>query len=149
VQHSRGQSSRAGDLERRRIPELEVAVELSADLKPVNPFDFTLDGFAEQTPFAYGASRRPLAVPRMRRRFFRPVASSSSSSSRRCRGRARPLPLVTEINRASPRSQSATSRATGGCLHPRGNACEGRGSCRDSAVLLVAALRCAGSLPVS
>ena len=35
--------------------ELEVAVELSLDLKPVNPFDFTLDAAAEQTPFSYGA----------------------------------------------------------------------------------------------
>ena len=37
-----------------RLSELEVAVEMSLCLEPVNPLDFTLDLFAERTPFEYG-----------------------------------------------------------------------------------------------
>jgi len=37
------------------VPELEVAVELAVDIRPVNPFDFTLDPVADRMPFSYGA----------------------------------------------------------------------------------------------
>src|SRR6266850_3689473 len=38
-----------------RLPELEVAVEMAVDVRPVNPFDFTLDASADQVPIDYGA----------------------------------------------------------------------------------------------
>jgi len=44
------------------VPELEVAVELAVDIRPVNPFDFTLDAFAENSPFDYGALPKALAA---------------------------------------------------------------------------------------
>jgi len=80
--------------------ELEVAVELSLDLKPVNPFDFTLDGFAEQTPFSYGALAADLApylgcldasfaCAERSEQFFSTLPRAGAT-----------VPLVTEINRA-------------------------------------------------
>ena len=34
------------------VDALDVSVELAADIRPVNPFDFTLDASAEKVPFA-------------------------------------------------------------------------------------------------
>jgi uncharacterized circularly permuted ATP-grasp superfamily protein/transglutaminase-like putative cysteine protease len=128
----------------RALPELEVAVELSVDLKPVNPFDFTLDAFAEQTPFAYGALSADLAPylgctdasfagGELAEQFFSSLPRAGAT-----------VPLVTEINRAVHERIRYVTRDEAGVFSPEETLREGRGSCRDSAVLLVAALRCRG-----
>src|SRR5882762_3401162 len=45
-----------------RLPELSVDVELAVDIRPVNPFDFTLDPVADRMPFSYGALLPDLAA---------------------------------------------------------------------------------------
>ena len=127
-----------------RLEALEVAVELSLDLKPVNPFDFTLDAFAEQTPFPYGPLTADLspylgcndasfAAGQRAEQFFSTLPRAGAT-----------VPLVTEINRAVHERIRYITREEPGVWNPEENLQEGRGSCRDSAVLLVAALRSRG-----
>ena len=127
-----------------RLEALEVAVELSLDLKPVNPFDFTLDAFAEQTPFPYGPLTADLspylacndasfAAGQRAEQFFSTLPRAGAT-----------VPLVTEINRAVHERIRYITREEPGVWNPEETLQEGRGSCRDSAVLLVAALRSRG-----
>src|SRR5438270_12110942 len=45
-----------------RLTELGVTVELAVDIRPVNPFDFTLEPAAGKTPFDYGLLAHELAA---------------------------------------------------------------------------------------
>ncbi|HEY2031855.1 MAG TPA: transglutaminase family protein [Myxococcales bacterium] len=127
-----------------RVPELEVSVELAVDIRPVNPFDFTLDGEADDTPFDYG----PLAFD------LKPYLDTSEraySVGPRC-GQfleslpraGRTVPLIVEINRRVNQEVRYVIREEPGIWTPEETLQQGRGSCRDSAVLLIAALRSRG-----
>jgi uncharacterized circularly permuted ATP-grasp superfamily protein/transglutaminase-like putative cysteine protease len=127
-----------------RLTTLEVAVDLSLELTPVNPFDFTLDASAQQTPFAYGPLSADLApylgvvdgafaCASLAEEFFATLPRAGST-----------VPLLTEINRAVHEQIRYVTREEAGIWTPEETLREGRGSCRDSAVLLVAALRSRG-----
>jgi uncharacterized circularly permuted ATP-grasp superfamily protein/transglutaminase-like putative cysteine protease len=127
-----------------RLPELEVAVEVSLDSRPVNPFDFTLDAFAEQAPFSYGPLANDLspylgcndpayASGERTQEFFASLPRSGAT-----------VPLVSELNRLVHERVRYVTRDEPGVLVPEETLSQGRGSCRDSAVLLVSALRSRG-----
>ncbi|HKB75481.1 MAG TPA: circularly permuted type 2 ATP-grasp protein [Myxococcales bacterium] len=127
-----------------RLAELEVAVELSLDSRPVNPFDFTLDSFAEQTPFSYGPLANDLspylgcgdgayACGARTQEFFASLPSAGAT-----------VPLVSELNRLVHERVRYVIRDEPGVLVPEETLRQGSGSCRDSAVLLVSALRSRG-----
>jgi len=127
-----------------RLAELEVAVELSLDSRPVNPFDFTLDAFAEQTPFSYGPLASDLspylgcgdaayACGARTQEFFASLPRAGAT-----------VPLVSELNRLVHERVRYVIRDEPGVLAPEETLLQGRGSCRDSAVLLVSALRSRG-----
>ncbi|GAC1299205.1 MAG: hypothetical protein NVSMB23_29950 [Myxococcales bacterium] len=127
-----------------RIAELEVSVELALDLKPVNPFDFTLDAFAEQTPFSYGALTSDLS-PYLGwgDAAFACGARAGEFFAALPRGGAT-VPLVSELNRLVKERVRYVVREEPGVWTPEETLLQGRGSCRDSAVLLVSALRSRG-----
>jgi uncharacterized protein (DUF2126 family) len=127
-----------------RVPELEVAVELAVDIRPVNPFDFTLDGEADDTPFDYGplvqelapyldASDKAFAIGKLGESFLDSLPRAG-----------RTVPLVVEINRLVSKHIRYVIREEPGVWTPEETLANGRGSCRDSAVLLIAALRSRG-----
>ncbi|MFL5372495.1 MAG: transglutaminase domain-containing protein, partial [Myxococcales bacterium] len=127
-----------------RLPALEVAVDLSLELTPVNPFDFSLDPFAQQTPFSYGPLSADLApylgpvdgafaCAALAEQFFAALPRAGAT-----------VPLLTEINRAVHERIRYVTREEAGIWTPEETLREARGSCRDSAVLLVAALRSRG-----
>ena len=127
-----------------RLAELEVEVELAIDLQPVNPFDFALDASAEETPFSYGELAHHLS----------PYLSGDDAAFA-CGARARQLfdslpragktvPLVIEVNRLVHEQVRYVVRDEEGVWTPEQTLEAGRGSCRDSAALLVAALRSLG-----
>ncbi len=127
-----------------RLSELTVEVELAVDLRPVNPFDFTLDASAEESPFSYGELAHDLA-PYLRcddaayalgdraRELFATLPRSGTT-----------VPLVIEVNRLVHERVRYVVRDEEGVWSPEETLLQGRGSCRDSAVLLVAALRSCG-----
>jgi uncharacterized protein (DUF2126 family) len=127
-----------------RLPELEVAVELAVDIRPVNPFDFTLDGEADQTPFDYGPLKSDLAP-------YLDASDPAFALGPLCAQLLEALPragdtvpLVVEINRRINQRVRYVIREEAGIWTPEETLRNGRGSCRDSAVLLIAALRSRG-----
>ena len=127
-----------------RVPELEVAVELAVDIRPVNPFDFTLDGEADDTPFEYGPLTQELApyLDKSDKAFTVGKLAESFLESLPRAGRT--VPLVVEINRLVSKHVRYVIREEPGVWTPEETLANGRGSCRDSAVLLIAALRSRG-----
>ncbi|MEI7703154.1 MAG: transglutaminase family protein [Deltaproteobacteria bacterium] len=125
--------------------ELAVQVEMAVDVRPVNPFDFFVDDRCEEVPFAYPEELGPELAPFLERsdpsleggpeleKFLSELPASG-----------RTIPLVVELNRLVAERTRYVIREEPGVWTPEETLRQGRGSCRDSAVLLVAALRSRG-----
>ena len=127
-----------------RIPELEVTVEIAVDIRPVNPFDFTLDQHANRLPVDYGALAPDLSayLARTDPAFaLGPLGEQFLESLPR---EGPSVPLVVEINRRVSQAVRYVIREEPGLWTPEETLQNGRGSCRDSAALLIAALRSRG-----
>jgi uncharacterized protein (DUF2126 family)/transglutaminase-like putative cysteine protease len=128
-----------------RIPFLDLLVEMAIDIRPVNPFDFFVDPRCEHMPFAYAEETvRELAPyldqddPAYRggphlEAFLRDLPREG-----------RTVDLLVAMNSAVHKRLRYVIREEAGIWTPEQTLAEGRGSCRDSAVLLVAALRSRG-----
>lgn len=128
-----------------RVSALEVAVCFECDVRTVNPFDFMVDARCTAVPFAYPAELRA------------DLAAYLDPSAPALRGGARfdawleSLPqvgdtvqLLVELNAAVRRAVEYIEREEPGIWTPEETLAAGRGSCRDSAVLLMAVLRARG-----
>jgi transglutaminase-like putative cysteine protease len=122
---------------------LEVAVTMTADLVPVNPFDFFIEPSAEHFPFDYDPLlREELAA------FLRPEPAGPLVGGQLARLREEiakgPVPttrfLVT-LNQAVARDVAYEIRMEAGVQTPEQTLGLARGSCRDSTWLLVQLLR--------
>ena len=127
-----------------RLTELGVTVELAVDIRPVNPFDFTLEPAAGKTPFDYGLLAHELtayldpgdptfALGPLANQFLDALPQGGET-----------IPLVVELNGRVHKAVRYVIRDEPGIWTPEETLRQGRGSCRDSAVLLVAALRSRG-----
>ena len=127
-----------------RVSELEVAVELAVDIRPVNPFDFTLDHAADKTPFEYGPLQQDLtpyldkadpayACGPLAEEFFSKLPTGGKT-----------VDFIVEMNRRVHERVRYVIREEAGVWTPEKTLAEKRGSCRDSAVLLIAAFRSRG-----
>jgi uncharacterized protein (DUF2126 family)/transglutaminase-like putative cysteine protease len=124
---------------------LEVRVELALDIRPLNPFDFLLDDDAEAVPVRYTAELRDALAPYLVRNSpeyqegsrFREFDAALPTSGPT-------LQLLTALNQAVHRRVRYVVRDEAGVWTPETTLAEGRASCRDSAVLLVALLRARG-----
>ncbi|MFT3764388.1 MAG: transglutaminase family protein [Minicystis sp.] len=128
-----------------RVDRFDVLVELAVDIRPVNPFDFYLDGVAEKLPFAYPAETARDLLP-----FLDTTDPSFAGGPELARFDA-DLPregdtisLLVALNQAVNRRIRYVIREETGIWTPEETLVNGRGSCRDSAVLLVALLRARG-----
>lgn len=128
----------------RRVTELEVSVEMAVDIRPVNPFDFTLDQRAEAVPLDYGAQRKELEA-------YTKVDDVGLTLGPKAREFLSGLPksgpsvaLLVELNRRVKDAVRYIIREETGIWSPEETLAQGRGSCRDSAVLLMAVLRSRG-----
>ncbi|HEY8142566.1 MAG TPA: transglutaminase family protein [Kofleriaceae bacterium] len=124
-----------------RVAALDVLVELAVDVRPVNPFDFFLDDRCEQVPFTYPPElvadlspflERPPATPRLEAFLAEQPAGGAT------------VPFVIALNQAVNRRIAYVIREESGIWTPEETLAAGRGSCRDSAALLVAAMRSRG-----
>lgn len=128
-----------------RFTSLDVLVELAVDIRPVNPFDFFVDPEAEEAPFRYpDALVRDLAP-------YLETHDPAYAAGERFRAFSAELPhegrsvdLVVALNRAVHSRLAYVLREESGVFTPEQALAEGRASCRDSAVLLVALLRSRG-----
>ena len=124
---------------------LDVLVEVALELAPINPFDFLVDPRCKTLPFTYpdglAAELRPF------------LDLDDPAYARGARGQAflAALPTTGDVVDAivACNAQVAAAvryviREEAGVWTPEETLAHGRGSCRDSAVLLVAALRARG-----
>jgi uncharacterized protein (DUF2126 family) len=127
------------------VPRLDIKVELAVNIRPINPFDFYLDERARAVPFTYPAEMQPDLAP-----FLGAIDPGGAGGPLTGRFLAElprdgaTVPLVVELNRLVNARIRYVIREEAGIFPPEQTLAEGRGSCRDSAVLLIAALRSRG-----
>ncbi|NHN54859.1 transglutaminase family protein [Calidifontibacter sp. DB0510] len=132
-----------------RVSELDICVDLVADMTVINPFDFFVEEYAETFPFSYPPELRADLEP-----YLRPVddGAEGSGPSERVRAwvdehipvPATPMRIVDWLvaaNRAVHDAVGYTVRMQPGVQTPQESLDSAIGSCRDSAWLLVSALR--------
>ncbi|MCC6623143.1 MAG: transglutaminase family protein [Deltaproteobacteria bacterium] len=129
----------------RPTSELDVLVELTVDVRPVNPFDFLLEEHATRVPFVYSESLERELAPFL---VHDPVADPQLATGPRFDALDARLPrdgttleLLGALNEAVSREVRYVIRDEPGIFTPEVCLTEGRASCRDSAVLLMVLLR--------
>lgn len=129
-----------------RAQALSLTVELVADMAPINPFDFFVDTAAERYPFAY-----PDEVARALSPYLDTEPPTSRfvgwlQATRRAvvREAMWTVDLLVAVNQQVQREIAYVVRLEAGVLAPDETLARCRGSCRDSAWLLVQTLRCLG-----
>jgi len=128
-----------------RVELLELVVELALDVRPVNPFDFFVDARAKTAPFRYPDDLAgELAA-------FLDTGDPAYRLGRRAVDLLAQLPaqadtidLLVAINQHVRERIAYVIRDEPGVWTPEETLTNARGSCRDSAVLLVALLRARG-----
>jgi len=128
-----------------RIPELRLLVEMAVDIRPVNPFDFFVDDRCQQSPFAYPEEQRADLAPFLA--LDEPALAGGPRLSEFLAGlpsRGATVSMAVELNRLVKERVRYVVREEAGIWTPEETLRQGRGSCRDSAVLLLAVLRSRG-----
>jgi uncharacterized protein (DUF2126 family)/transglutaminase-like putative cysteine protease len=128
-----------------RLAALEVLVELAVDVRPVNPFDFFLDDRCEQVPFAYPVELRRDLAPFLDR--ADPAYATGARFEALLAGLPQggpTVPFVVGVNAAVHDAVRYVIREEPGVWTPEETLAQGRGSCRDQAVLLIALFRARG-----
>ena len=123
--------------------ELEVVVDLVADMTVINPFDFFLDPAAEKFPFTYTESTRRELAPFLETEPASPAFTAFLAGFRREHLR-QPLgtaDLLVALNQAVQRNTRYIVRLEPGVQTPDQTLSLASGSCRDSGWLLVQLLR--------
>ncbi len=127
------------------VTSLDVLVEMAVDVRPVNPFDFFVDSRCDRVPFAY-----PEPVAADLRAYLEPADPSYAGGPlfdafvRDLPREGKTVDLIVALNTAVNRRLKYVIREEAGVWKPERTLAEGRGSCRDSAALLVAVLRSRG-----
>jgi uncharacterized protein (DUF2126 family)/transglutaminase-like putative cysteine protease len=129
---------------RTKATELDITVGLTADLSVINPFDFFVEDYAERFPFRYPA---PLAEDL--KPYLQPAEGALGPGIEQWLA-ARPptvdggqpvVEFLGDLNAAVYRDVAYTVRMPPGVQTPDETLLSRIGSCRDSAWLLVTALR--------
>ncbi len=115
--------------------EFSVEVDLVAELKPINPFDFFLEKYAEKYPFEYAPSLKHELEPYLHlypaEPLFLELLNSIDDSE------SNTIDFLSLVNRAVHERLEYTLRMDPGVYSPEETLSLGRGSCRDFAWLLV------------
>ena len=118
---------------------LSVEVEVIADMTVINPFDFFIEEYAEDFPFRYEDSLHKELEPYLHcsqegERFTKLLESIS-------RKKRRTIDVLVEINQRLQQDISYLVRMEPGVQTPEETLEKAKGSCRDSAWLMVQVLR--------
>lgn len=115
--------------------EFSVAVDLQAELTPINPFDFFTEDYAGEFPFAYDATLLRELAPYLETEPAGPLLAEIVAALRP--ERLRTVDFLVELNQAIYRRVKYIIRMEPGVQAPEHTLTVGTGSCRDSAWLLV------------
>ena len=122
-----------------RTDRFEVSVDLVADLAAYSPFDYFLEDSVSQWPFTYGAEwgtdLDPYLATLPKSPRFTDFMQSLDATPRETNT------FLVDTNRAVNRAVDYVIRMEPGVQTPEETLALGRGSCRDSAWLLVQVLR--------
>jgi uncharacterized protein (DUF2126 family)/transglutaminase-like putative cysteine protease len=122
-----------------KAKELRIEVDLVAEMAVLNPFDFFLEPYAEEYPFAYqGAEKRDLAPYLI---MFRGEPLFREYLRTIPRERKRTIDWLVELNLKLSRDIKYLIRMEPGVQTPELTLLKKSGSCRDSSWLLVQLLR--------
>ena len=121
------------------VPHFDVTVELVADMATINPFDFFLEPEAETWPFAYDPVLEQELAPFRRAAPVGPLLSTLLETIPR--GEQGTVGMLMALNNAVRERVSYIVRMEPGVWSPEETLGAGKGSCRDSAWLLVQLLR--------
>jgi uncharacterized protein (DUF2126 family)/transglutaminase-like putative cysteine protease len=129
-----------------RTRTLKITVDLVADMTVINPFDFFIDEYAEAFPFAYPDAMRRELAPYLEAEAATPLFAAWMQRARaELLGQGLPtIDMLVAINQRLGRDIDYVVRMESGVQAPEQTLELGRGSCRDSAWLLVQVLRHAG-----
>jgi uncharacterized protein (DUF2126 family)/transglutaminase-like putative cysteine protease len=121
--------------------ELSITVDLVADLTAINPIDFFVEDYAQRFPFGYDPALASDLEP-----YLRPVAGTRvkqwlGATGGPPDGGVAVIDFLANLNRWVAREIAYTVRLEQGVQTPDETLEKGIGSCRDSAWLVVAALR--------
>jgi uncharacterized protein (DUF2126 family) len=128
-----------------RVDALEMVVEIAVDVRPVNPFDFFVDDRAKKLPFTYPDYLGSELAP------YLDLDDPAYQMGARANELLASVPATGDTIDALIRMNSAVNggiryviRDEPGVWTPEETLANGRGSCRDAAVLLVALMRSRG-----
>jgi len=122
-----------------KVDHFTVTVELTAEMAVINPFDFFLEPSAEKYPFIYSEELKAELKPYLEaepggRAFDRYLAAIP-------RDTRQTTSFIFDLNARLARDIRYLIRMEPGIQTPEETLCQGSGSCRDSAWLLVQLLR--------
>ena len=122
-----------------RTRELRITVDLVAEMSVYNPFDFFLEPYAQQYPFAYEPGEQRELAPYLAR--VPPTRLFSGYLESIVRKNKSVVDFLVDLNMRLSRDVRYLIRMQPGVQTPEETLQEACGSCRDSAWLLVQVLR--------
>jgi transglutaminase-like putative cysteine protease len=122
-----------------RVTHLDVTVDLVADMATIDPFDFFLEPEAEQWPFSYDPLLEQELAPFRRLAPIGPRLQTLLDAAPR--GEQRTVDMLVALNRAVQSRVAYIVRMEPGVWTSAETLAAGQDTCRDSAWLLVHALR--------
>ena len=122
-----------------RTRSFEVEVELTAEMVPINPFDFFIEPYAEEFPFAYPDELAGELAPYLETAPGGEKLSAFLASLPK--ERRRTVDFLVELNARVHGDVRYVVRMEPGVQEPEETLSLGSGSCRDCAWLLVQVLR--------
>jgi uncharacterized protein (DUF2126 family)/transglutaminase-like putative cysteine protease len=122
---------------------LSITVDLIADMTVINPFDFFMDEFAENYPFAYPEGLKRELGPYLEADPVTPLLAGWLERTKQelLGSKLRTIDMLVGINQRVQSDVGYIVRLEAGVQTPEQTLELKRGSCRDSAWLLVQAMR--------
>ncbi|MBI1289812.1 IMP dehydrogenase [bacterium] len=125
-----------------KVREFKVEIDLVAEMTVINPFDFFLEEYAETFPFKYDESLTNEIAPFLKKLDADP--SFAAFMETLPREEMRTVDFLVAVNQLVQRRVGYVIRLEPGVQTCEETLTKGTGSCRDSAWLLVQALRHCG-----
>jgi uncharacterized protein (DUF2126 family)/transglutaminase-like putative cysteine protease len=122
-----------------KTTEFKIEVDLTAELAVINPFDFFIEPYAEQFPFAYDPELKAQLAPYLDAEPLGPRVAAYIAGLPK--GPIHVVDFLVDLNTALRKSIRYLIRMEPGVQTPEETLELGSGSCRDSAWALVQILR--------